>query len=209
MQDGQNLFDPTTSYAGDWRLGETILALAQRGHEAIVVGVGHARQNRLYEYSPFPDRRLGGGGGDRYLEFLVETVKPKIDREFRTQPERERTSIAGSSMGGLISLYAAHRGREVFGSVAALSPSLWFGGRRLIRFIEAARRSPLPRVYLDIGLAEPAGAVSDVRRLNAVLERRGHRAGSTLSYLEDEGGRHDEATWGRRFGGALAFLTAD
>ena len=206
MQDGQNLFDPHTSYAGDWRLGETLVESAQRDNEAIVVGVANARQHRLYEYSPFPDRRLGGGGGDRYLAFLVETLKPSIDREFRTFPDRDDTAIAGSSMGALISLYAAHRCGEVFGSVAALSPSLWFAGRRLLRFIESSRLTRLPRIYLDIGLAEPAAAVADVRRLKAILLRLGHRLEASLDYVEDEDGRHDEATWGRRFGRALAFL---
>ncbi len=208
MQDGQNLFDPATSYAGDWRLGTALTDLAERGSEAIVVGVANSKQ-RLYEYSPFPHDRLGGGGGDRYLAFLIDTLKPSVDREFKTLAGPDRTAIAGSSMGGLISLYAAHRYGDVFGSVAALSPSLWFSNRRLIQFIASAGPERLPRVYLDIGLQEPSSAISDVRELRIVLEGLGHRLGTGFEYVEDEAGGHDEAAWGRRFAQALPFLLGD
>src|SRR5437867_10655344 len=103
MQDGQNLSDPDTAFAGTWELERAIEELAERGLEAIVVGVHHAGDARIAEYSPLPDRRLGGGEGDAYLTFLVDTVKPRIDRLFRSRPGREATSIVGSSMGGLIS----------------------------------------------------------------------------------------------------------
>src|ERR1043166_3293200 len=113
MQDGQNLFDPATSHAGDWGLPARLDRLAGRGVEAVVVGVPHGGRGRRYEYSPFRDPVQGGGGGDRYLAFLAGTVKPLVDASFRTLPGRGHTIIAGSSLGGLISLYALWRHAEV------------------------------------------------------------------------------------------------
>src|ERR1043165_6905004 len=138
MQDGQNLFDPATSHAGDWGLAALLEAHAARGLDVIVVGIPNAGPRRGYEYTPFhdPEHRAGGGGGsvsgesgggDRYLAFLVNTVKPLVDESFRTQPGRANTVIAGSSLGGLISLYALHRHAGTFGAAAVLSPALWLG----------------------------------------------------------------------------------
>src|SRR5207248_1353135 len=101
MQDGQNLFDPATAHAGDWGLLRSRDALAGAGAETIVVGVANAGEARIAEYNPFRD----DARGDRYLTFLIETLKPMIDQRFRTLPERAHTGIAGSSMGALISLY--------------------------------------------------------------------------------------------------------
>src|SRR5215217_1626799 len=105
MHDGQNLFDQATSFGDEWRVDETMEELAGEGLEAIVIGVPNMGEERCEEYSPFVDAQAGGGCGDDYLEFLVRTVKPLVDRSFRTLPDRENTGIAGSSMGGLISLY--------------------------------------------------------------------------------------------------------
>lgn len=206
MQDGQNLFDSTTSYAGDWHLSDTLGELDRNGVEAIVVGIAHAGRHRLDEYSPYRDRRLGGGLGARYLAFVAETVKPLIDRDFRTLPERQHTSIAGSSMGGLISLHAWVRHAETFGGVGALSPSIWFADRAVLGAIREAGRLAPVRIYLDIGLDEPASAVEDVRRLRALLEEPRLAERVTLDYVEDAAGAHDEATWGRRVSRVLPFL---
>lgn len=206
MQDGQNLFDPATAFAGDWHLTSTLAALATTGTEAIVVGIANAGPHRLYEYSPFPHRGRGGGGGDRYLRFLVETVKPMIDQEFRTESGRASTSIAGSSMGGLISLYGVHRYPEVFGAAGVLSPSLWFGRSALLAYLRRSRPRLTHRIYLDIGLHEPPAAVADVRTLRALLLDAGMSEGDTLDYLEDATGGHDEETWGRRVSRALPFI---
>lgn len=207
MQDGQNLFDPATAYAGDWRLADSLRDLDADGVEAIVVGIFNAGPDRLHEYSPEPDRRLGGGRGRRYLDFVTGTVKPLIDRDFRTRPDRTHTAIAGSSMGGLISLWAWLRHSDVFGAVGALSPSLWFADRAILDAVSGARHLAPSRLYLDIGLDEPGQAVADVRRLRDLLARHDHLADRvTLDYLEDAGGVHDEAAWGRRVTRALPFL---
>jgi predicted alpha/beta superfamily hydrolase len=206
LQDGQNLFDPATAFAGDWRLTGTLAELAARGVEAIVVGIANVGRHRLYEYSPFPQPRRGGGGGDRYLRFVTDTLKPMIDRDFRTVPGREGTSIAGSSMGGLISLYGLYRHPDIFGAAGVLSPSVWFGRKAVLDFLTTTRTRLARRLYLDIGLDEPTTAIDDVRRLRDHLLADGMVPGVDLDYVEDEFGAHNEETWGRRVSRALPFV---
>ena len=205
MQDGQNLFDPASSYAGDWKLGKVMASAARRGHEAIVVGIPHMGIRRLHEYSPFVDPEQGGGAGEQYLDFLTETVKPAIDRRFRTNPDPAATGIAGSSMGGLLSLYGFFRSNPVFGYAGFLSPSLWFAGEAIFPAIESADHRP-GRLYLDIGSSEGPEHVARTRRMRDLLRAKGYQLGRDLRWLESRSGRHDEASWGRRFARALPFL---
>jgi predicted alpha/beta superfamily hydrolase len=205
MHDGQNLSDPAIAFAGTWQLNDVLHELASRGIEPIVVGV-HNTEERLNEYSPFPDHKHGGGGGDAYLKFLASTVKPRVDRLFRTRPKASQTAIAGSSMGGLISLYAWFSRSDVFGLAAAMSPSLWFGREMLHGYIKAARTPRSGRLYLDVGTAEGAGTLKDARLARALLETKGLEVGDRLQYVEDKGGRHEEAAWARRIAGALEYL---
>lgn len=207
VQDGQNLFDPATSHAGTWELAGALTALAREGIEAIVIGVPNVPDQRVYEYSPFRDPRHGGGGGDRYAAFLAQTVKPLVDRTLRTLPGPEHTLVAGSSLGGLVSLYAAVRFRERFGGAAVMSPSLWFAERAALGWArEWLPRVPRARLHLDVGSAEGAEAVADVRSLRDILVEADYRPGVGLDYVEDEGAAHHEAAWGRRFAAALPFL---
>lgn len=205
MQDGQNLFDPEASFAGSWEVDEAVHAQAARGAEAIVVGVPNAGVDRIREYGPWADPEHGGGEADRYLRFLLDDVKPLVDRRFRTLTERDRTGIAGSSLGGLLSLYGFFRFPGSFGFVAALSPSLWFGDGAIFRFIESAPFVP-GRIYLDGGTEESAQMVEHLRRLEAILRAKGYRPGDTLRVVVDQGATHHESHWGRRFRNALPFL---
>ena len=204
MHDGQNLSDPSTAFAGTWNLVATLEGLAGEGLEAIVVGVHNTGAARLAEYSPFRDTRHGGGAGPMYVRFLAETLKPRIDRRFRTQPGRDTTVIAGSSMGGLISVYAFFRHPRVFGRALAMSPALWFGDRRIFGFIETAR-PPRGRIYADVGTGEGQEALDDSRRMHRLLVAQGYSAG-LLRYLEAGRASHSESEWARRLPDALRFL---
>jgi predicted alpha/beta superfamily hydrolase len=205
MQDGQNLFDPATSYAGDWKLGKVLASSARRGLELIVVAVANKGPERLMEYGPFVDPVQGGGAGDRYLDFLVETLKPAIDRRFRTRAAQRHTGIAGSSMGALISLYGYFRAPSAFGFAAVLSPSLWFAGDAVFPVVESAAYVP-GRLYLDIGTLEGPEHVARARRMRDLLRAKGYRLGRDFRWLESRCGMHNEASWGRRFARALPFL---
>ena len=170
-----------------------------------MVAVPNWGEARLQEYSPFLDREAGGGQADDYLEFLVATLKPRIDQEFRTDPSRVATGIGGSSMGGVLSLYAYFRRPETFGFAASLSPSLWFADRAIFPFVETAQFTP-GRIYLDIGTEEGASALTNARLMRELLLAKGYREGVNLRWVEDVGADHTESVWGRRFKAAIPFL---
>jgi predicted alpha/beta superfamily hydrolase len=205
MQDGQNLFDPAASFAGSWRVDLAMDHAASRGVEGIVVGISNGGEDRIAEYSPFDDPKGSRGRGAKYVEHLTERIKPWVDARYRTLPRREATGVAGSSMGGLISLFAFFTRPDVFGVVAALSPSLWFAGRAIFGLLEAAPFHP-GRVYLDVGRLEGVQTLEDTRRLRDLLLAKGYTRGERLRYLEDRAGKHEEAAWSRRFRAALPFL---
>ena len=190
MQDGQNLFDPAMSFAGSWRVDEAMESASRKGHDAIIVGIPNMETERIAEYDPFP---VGDppGRGDRYLEFVVETIKPLIDAHFRTRSTALHTGIAGSSMGGLISIAGFFRYPKVFGVLAALSPSLWYKGRDIFPLVEAA---PFVRgrIYLDMGTWESRTGVTDARRLRDLLVKKGYRPDENLKFVVERRGRHSE-----------------
>lgn len=206
MQDGQNLSDPAIAFAGrTWQLDVVLPKLAEQGIAPLVVGVHHGGERRLAEYSPFPDPRHGGGDGDRYVRFLTDTVKPRIDGMYRTRRDRDSTAIVGSSMGGLIALYAFFRRPSPFGRVGALSPSIWFGGQRILTFVEESR-APRGRVYLDAGTAEGPETLRNTRALARILRRKGYTPRDSLRYIEASGHQHREQDWAKRLPDALEFL---
>ena len=207
FQDGQNLFDARTAFAGvEWELDETSDRLTHAGEIAPVILVGIANTpDRAAEYTPVPDLRRGGigGGAEGYARFLIEELKPMIDARYRTQPSREDTGVAGSSLGGLLALYLGFAHPEVFSRVGAVSPTVDWAGRYILDFV---RRAPFSesRIWLDVGTREgssPASAqnmVDGVRALKRVLVARGFVPGEDLGYLEARGARHDEAAWAAR-----------
>jgi predicted alpha/beta superfamily hydrolase len=207
MQDGQNLFDPEESFAGSWRVDIAMDQAAGRGFEGIVVGIAHAGEGRIAEYSPFDDADAGPGRGSEYVALMVDVIKPLVDARYRTIPERGTTGVAGSSMGGLISLYAFLARPDVFGVTAAMSPSLWFAGRAIFGLVEAAPFQP-GRIYIDVGRLEGEDTLADARRLRDLLLTKGYRKGDQLRFVEDRAGGHEEAAWGHRLRAALPFLLA-
>ncbi len=219
MHDGQNLFDGNTSYVGEWFVDETMEKLsADEDIEVIIVGIPNMGTERLHEYSPFKDRR-SHGWGNTYMRFIVDTLKPMIDRDFRTIPDRDSTGIAGSSMGGLISMYGFFQYPEVFGIVGVISPALWFGDGAIYDYVQAAK-FVAGKIYIDVGTHEsvllkvkdqvygydvPRYVIS-VRKMRELLERKGYLNGENLIYVEDEGAIHNEKDWARRFPDVMKFL---
>lgn len=216
MHDAQNLFDAYTSYVGEWRVDETMLGLEEEGIEAIIVGIPN-NKDRVAEYSPYlsSNKKIPNGRGDVYLRFIVDTLKPLIDQDFGTLPARENTGIAGSSMGGLISLYGFLKHPTVFGFAGVFSPAYWFGKAAIF---ETVRESAFVdgKIYMDIGGREMVGAfegVADfshqyllnVRKLSEVLRAKGYDD-RRLYYVEDIEGKHNEDAWARRLPDALRFL---
>lgn len=210
MQDGQNLFDPDTAFVRGqhWRLGEMadMLIAEARVTPLIIVGVNHTGHGRLLEYTPTRDPRMGGGLAKGYGRLLVEEVKPFIDRRYRTDPSRDQTGLGGSSLGGLVSMYLGLRYPEVFGRLAVMSPSVWWGKRAILRDVARLTWHPPTRIWLDMGTAESRAGVADARRLRAALVAAGWREDVDLAYSEPQGGTHSEAAWAGRVGDVLQFL---
>jgi predicted alpha/beta superfamily hydrolase len=216
LHDGQNLFDPATSYIGvAWEADDTAERLIRAGRirPVILVGIANTPQ-RLREYGP--TRAKTGQNADlsrRYARFIVEEVKPFIDEYYATLPSREHTAVGGSSMGGLISLYLCRWYPEVFGAGAALSPSLWWDNARFIR--ELSKRSEWlqqVRLWLDMGTQEggtPQSRRRGVARVRYVGERLaelGRHEGHDFRCVEVHGGYHTEDAWAARFDQVLGFL---
>ncbi|MBX3462242.1 MAG: alpha/beta hydrolase [Planctomycetes bacterium] len=213
LMDGQNVFDPATAFAGvAWSAGATAARLiAQRRIEPLIlVGVDNAGAQRTDDFTPVPWRGRGGGA-DAFGRLLTEAIKPWIDAHYRTRPERTATGLAGASLGGLFALAVALARPDVFGRVAALSPTLWWADGALLRAIAGLRTRPDVRLWLDVGRREAPALRQHVRAAQELLlakgwqlHRNAHRA--TLRHAEVARGRHDEASWGRRFDRVLRFL---
>lgn len=209
LHDGQNLFDGATSFIPgmDWQVGQTADQCICEGsiEPLIIVGVYNTKA-RVYEYTPTCVPKLGGGRADRYAKFLIEEVKPFIEREYRTLSGAENTGIGGSSLGGLVSLYLGLKLSDVFGRIAALSPAIWWNQRVMYRFAQANHARRRPRIWLDIGTREGPRIVQDVEQFRDVLLQKGWRLEEDLHYERVEGAEHNEAAWAQRVGPFLRFL---
>jgi predicted alpha/beta superfamily hydrolase len=210
LHDGQNLFDGATSFVPgmDWHVGHTAddFILTGAVQPLIIVGIYNVGKVRIYEYTPTKAPRLGGGRADRYAKFLMQEVMPFIQREYRVIADARVTGMGGSSLGGLLSLYLGLKHPQVFGRLAALSPSVWWNQRVIHRFAAAAPVEPRPRIWLDIGTNEGPRIVHDVEAFRDILLQKGWQLDRDLHYQRVEGAEHNEAAWARRVGPFLQFL---
>ena len=206
LHDGQNLFDKGGPY-GNWNIDKKLELLAKEGKgDIIIIAVDHAEEERVLEFSPFKKTQWGKGHGKKYLQFLVETLKPYVDKNFRTLPTREFTGVGGSSMGGLISIYAGLKYPEVFSKLMIFSPSLWVTPK--IYFDAINFKQPFPTaIYLYAGGAESVNMVPNVEHLKRVLEKENvAETKITIKLSIDPDGQHQEAFWGEEFPLAVDFL---
>lgn len=205
MHDGQNLFDDATAYAGEWKVDETLDALAREGRlEAIVVGIDNGGEKRMTELNAWDHPEFGRAEGRAYTDFIVKTLKPLIDARYRTLPGRNDTAILGSSMGGLASHYAIAQYPQVFGKAGVFSPAYWTAPAAF----GFAARHPLPkdaRVYLLMGEKEGGQMVPDVRRMAAVLGKSGHPREATVLKIVP-GAEHNEGFWSGELREALLWM---
>lgn len=213
MQDAQNVFDNATSFAGEWGVDETLDSLQALGDKGvIVVAVDHGGQRRIDEYSPWKNTKYGGGEGEPYVDFLVKTLKPYIDSHYRTLPDRLNTGIAGSSLGGLVSLYAILKYPDVFGRAGIFSPALWFAPA-IHSYVRAAK--PLrsdARLYFVSGALEAASReesgvyVAEQKRMIDDLLAAGLKSEVNVISIIRPDGKHAEWFWRREFPTAYQWL---
>jgi len=215
LNDGQNLFEPSTSFTGvEWQVDETAERLIREGQipPMIVVGIDNAGKDRLREYMSY--RSLNPTmlrvQGSRYPNFLIKEVMPFVAEMYRIASGPENTGLGGSSLGALISLYTAASHPGWFGRLLLESPSLWASNRQMIKESRAVKQWP-QRIFLAAGTAEAGredrdrSMVDDVRELAAIFRRAGLND-QRIKLVIDEGATHHESAWARRFPDALAFL---
>lgn len=207
MHDGQNLFDNLTAFAGEWQIDETLSALhAQGNHGAIVVGINNGGAQRINEYSPWVNAQYGGGQGDEYVDFIVQTLKPWIDARYRTDSTRAGTAIGGSSMGGLISQYAAMQYQNIFSKAMIFSPSLWFSPSVYTQVSQIGKQQSM-RFYMLAGALESSNLVAQCTQLRSDLLTAGFTADEVQLVVKADG-QHSEWFWRREFGAAYQWLFA-
>ena len=208
MHDGQNLFDITTSFAGEWEVDESMDGLCAAGdYGCIVVGIDNGGINRINEYSPWINPLYGGGQGDEYVSFLVNTLKPYIDTNYRTLPDREHTGIMGSSMGGLISMYAVMEYQHIFSKAGIFSPAFWFAGdNSTSQVLGMGKRNKL-KVYFLAGGQEPAYVVQDIQEIVDAMLEVGFENNEFYVHVPADG-QHSEWFWRREFPAAYKWLFA-
>jgi predicted alpha/beta superfamily hydrolase len=205
LHDGQNVFDSYTSFAGEWNVDESLNEIAAQGHEVpIVVAVDNGGNYRISEYSPWTNPDYGGGEGDKYVDFIVNTLKPFVDSAYRTRKDRESTGIMGSSMGGLISMYAAMKRPDVFGKAGIFSPSYWFSDD-IWPFVRTTGKMHPMRLYQLIGTGEGASTVRNVLSMQDTLRNYGFSS-NELTTKVVEGGQHNEQFWSSEFKEAFLWL---
>lgn len=208
MQDGQNLFDVLTSFAGEWEVDESMNALFDAGdYGAIVVGIDNGGGERINEYSPWVNPGYGGGRGEDYAAFLAETLKPYIDSTYRTLPEREYTAVAGSSLGANIAMYTGIEYQDVFGKVGIFSPAFWFSDSSYLHLSSKGISQDL-RVYFIAGQNESAGMIPDMMAMYDALADAGQDE-SEMFFLSVPDGTHSEWFWARQYPDAYEWLFSD
>lgn len=215
MHDAQNVFDNATSFAGEWGVDETLDELHAHGDDGvIVVAVDNGETHRMDEYNPWKsaDGKHGGGEGDAYVDFMVKTLKPYIDAHYRTRTDRENTGIMGSSMGGLISLYAALKYPDVFGRAGIFSCACWVAGPRILEMARHAKPTrPLPRFYFVAGGLETNDGSQgrDQKMVVDSLVAAGFPVDTAIRSFVPADGRHSEWFWRREFPAAYQWLFGD
>lgn len=210
LHDAQNLFDPKQSYTGaTWQITEAMQRLRETvGFEAIVVGIEHGGPRRVSELTPWPIEGLPGtpppSEGAAYLRWIVEVVKPYIDANYPTKPECEHTAMIGSSLGGLLTHYAAHAQPGVFCKVGILSPSYWTSEQAY----SFARQQPAPatvRVFMYAGGKESPRMVPDAQRMLRLMQTTRPAGSATTLVITPEAG-HNEPAWAAAFPQAVRWL---
>ncbi len=205
MHDGQNLFDAFYSFSGEWGVDESLAAKQNLGDfGAIVIGIDNGGSNRMNELNPWVHPLYGGGQGNQYLEFIVNTLKPYVDSAFRTKPDRLNTGIAGSSMGGLISLYGGIKYQNTFGKVGVFSPAFWIAPQ-LYSYVRNAPIINTPKIFIIGGGKESANLENEMIAMVDTLNNTGYPL-SQINYQLKPDGQHSEWFWKREFPAVYSWL---
>lgn len=204
MHDGQNIFDSKTSFAGEWKVDECLNNLFSEHYEVpIVVAVDNGGALRIDELSPWRNPDYGGGDGEKYMEFMVETLKPYIDQNYRTYSDATSTALMGSSLGGFISHYSMLAYPDIYSKYGIFSPAYWFSDS-IITSTQTQYQAH-GRVYLMAGDNEGESVVPDMQQMADIMRNKGLSA-DDLRIKVIPGGQHNEALWQSQFEEAIIWL---
>ncbi len=203
MHDGQNLFDANTSHAGEWAIDETLDALKAN---AIVVGIENDGDKRMEELTPFVNKKYGGGKADAYLDFLINNLKPHIDKNYRTKTNAKNTAIFGSALGGLISFYAAIKHPQVFGKVGCFSPSFGFNRQEIFDLMELQTHFKT-KIYFLCGDNEgDQNMIKDLNDMENLVKTKRCECNKLNKKIIIKDGQHNEKLWREGFKNAYLWL---
>jgi predicted alpha/beta superfamily hydrolase len=213
MHDGNNLFDKQTAFLGnEWKVDEVMQKLHQEGQvKGVIIAGVYNSINRMKEYTPVKDTEYGGGEGKKYLDFLTQELMPELHKTFRIKKGPKNTGVMGSSLGGLISLYAGFEYSNYFGMVGAISPSLWWSNRYMESFVQS-KNKPKIKLWLDMGTQEGLGEngeskpLKDARSMDSLLRSIGFTKPQQYQYFEHRGGTHSEKSWSQRLYKPMTFF---
>jgi predicted alpha/beta superfamily hydrolase len=195
LHDGQNVFDDSTSFSGEWGVDEALDSMGLLIQECIVVAIDHGGEKRINEYSPYHMEKWGKGEGDAYVDFLVKTLMPRIRKTYRVKQGRTHRFIAGSSMGGLISFYALLRYPKTFGGAGVFSPAFWIAPQ-IKEVIPVKGRRIKSRIYFYAGKAESETMVPQMLQ---VFEPMNKHSKARMKTVIRTDGQHNEARWRQEF----------
>jgi predicted alpha/beta superfamily hydrolase len=205
MHDAQNLFDQKTSYVGEWGVDESLNRLhTEKRLSFIVVGIDNGQSKRINELSPWENSKYGAAEGEGYMKFVVEVIKPYIDKQYRTLPDKKNTAIIGSSMGGLISHYAMLNYSDVFSKAGIFSPSFWYS-EKVYQFSKEKQPEQNARLFYLMGGKEGAKSIANMNKMVVQLKQQGHPSNNIYSNVV-EGGEHNEGFWREHFARAVLWL---
>jgi predicted alpha/beta superfamily hydrolase len=215
LHDGQNVFDAATSFSGvEWGVDETAERLIQEKliEPLIIVAIANLGEERIDEYAPTRGvidakakrKKRSRGLARQYGHFLMDELKPFIDRKYRTKREARYTGLGGSSLGGLVTLAIGILYSDAFSRLIVMSPSIWWDNFAIYRLVDSIAHKPPLKIWLDTGTAEPGWERS--RELQNRLTEKGWKLDDDLHFLEAEGADHSEGAWAARVDPALRFL---
>lgn len=228
MHDGQNLFDNSTSFGGSsWEIPKNVDGFFAGRDGVIVVGIDNGIDFkglcRMYEYSPWkmdqdfvlpdwdPSVYNSGGEGAQYISFITDTLKPYIDQNYKTKSDRDNTAIAGSSMGGFISIFGIFERPDVFSKAGVFSPAFWFNKPEMFAYLDKTNIEQDIKIYMDMGTQESSGRGIGFEKIyldgsNEANEILQHKANVDVKYIIDEGALHTESAWAKRYPEMLNFF---
>jgi alpha-glucosidase len=212
MHDAQNLFDEKTSFVGEWKIDEYLDTIDK--NESIIIGIEHGNEKRIDELTPYVTEKYGGGKGDLYLDFIVRIVKPKIDNTYNTLKDAKHTTIFGSSLGGLISLYAVIKYPETFDKAGVFSPAIWINKDKMFELVKSSQIDPDKKFYFLVGseegetLENASIIVSDQHEMVQLLKDKGITDKNIVDRVIANG-HHNETLWSTYFSEAYQGLFAN